>query len=103
MIADILGVVQWLWENAWLVVAGAVALVTAQFWLPAVVRFFTETKVGAALGAAAVAFGGGWLLLKKDRAEQYQRGRADENAKWREKLTPKAKAAPKREWWKGKR
>lgn len=103
MFADIFGAFRWLTENWWLVAIGAVALVTAQFWLPTLIRFFTETKLGAALAAVVLAFGGGWLLLKKDRETQYQRGRADENSKWREKLSPKAPAKQKDQWWLGKK
>lgn len=104
LLGDIAGAVKWLIENWWLVAIGVVALVTAQFWFPAAIRFFTETKLGAALAAFAAVFGGGYLLLKKDRETQYQRGRADENAKWREKLSPKTKPTQQKgEWWRGKK
>lgn len=104
MFSDLFGAYRWLIENWWLVAIGAGALVTAQFWFPLAIRFFTETKLGAALAASVLAFGGGWLLLKRDREANYQRGRADENSKWREKLSPKAKPAKQKDqWWLGKK
>jgi hypothetical protein len=88
--SDIFAALGWLKENWWLVAAVAVAIITLPYWFTAAVKFFTETKVGMAIGAAAITLGGGFLLLKKDRETQYHRGRADAEREMRIKLTPKA-------------
>lgn len=100
MLSDLFAAIGWLRENWWLVAAGAVGIVTFQFWFTPAVKFFTETKAGAAIGAAAVLLGGAWLYRKKDRETHIAIGRAQVEREMRIKMTPKAtKAAPKADWW----
>lgn len=99
---DLLAWGQWVIANLWLVAIGAVALVTAQFWLPTLIRFFTETKLGAALAAIALAFGAGAIWIKKDRREHEAIGEARAERRLRERaVTPKTKPGPN-EWWRKK-
>jgi hypothetical protein len=104
-LGDWIDAFKWVVAHLWIVVIVVIAGLTSNYWFPTVVRFFTETKLGQLLAAAFLTLGGGYLLLKKDREAQYQRGRADAEREWRLKNQPssKVKAAKKQEWWLGKR
>ncbi len=100
MFSEMFAAIGWLKENWWLVAAGAIAIFTMPYWFTTAVKFFTETKIGMAIGAAVVGLGGAFLLIKQRDEANYQRGRADAERAMRVKTPPKAtKTAPKADWW----